>query len=487
MQWNKLIRTLQVIKQGGEGDPEVTHITYDSRRVRSGCVFVAIPGFNVDGDRFIDAAVTKGAAAVVSQKEQAGRKLPWIQVENAREALGILSKQIHGVNLDETACVAVTGTNGKTTTVYLFDHLFENYYGREKTWMFGTVKYLMGQTVEQAPRTTPESSDLFLRIGAAAEKPRALAMEVSSHALALYRVAGFTYDIAVWTNLTQDHLDFHNTMEEYYQSKKVLFTKYLKKQAVAVINIDDRWGRRLAGELVDTNILSYGRSDDADVRIVESTCTLEQTKVTFSYKNEKTAVSCPLAGEFNVYNIASFFSGAMALGIPRERIEQGLRTMQVVPGRMETVPGPEGTVAIVDYAHTPDALEKVLAAVQPLTSGRLFCVFGCGGDRDRGKRPLMAEAVARYCDEAIVTDDNPRSENPKQIIKDILEGLPLDFSFQVVQDRRDAIRTVLKRMRPGDSVVIAGKGHETYQEVNGVRHHFDDREVVLAITNELQG
>ncbi|MFW5775370.1 MAG: UDP-N-acetylmuramoyl-L-alanyl-D-glutamate--2,6-diaminopimelate ligase [Chitinivibrionales bacterium] len=487
MQWNELTRSIPMIARGGEGNPEVSHITYDSRRVSPATVFVAIPGFTVDGETFVDNAIAGGAVAIVSQHEQRGRKTPWIQVENARQALGLMSKAIHGVNLDGITCVGVTGTNGKTSTVYLYNNLFARYYGEDKAWMFGTVKYQLGETVEQAPRTTPESSDLFVRLGAAATKPQALAMEVSSHALKLHRVAGFTYDLAVWTNLTQDHLDFHGTMEEYYQSKKALFTDYLKENGIAVINIDDQWGRRLAEELQDVKIVGYGRSEDADVRIEDSHCTLESTQVTFAHDSRRQTVTCPLAGEFNVYNIASFYAGAQALNIPQEHIVKSLETMQVVPGRMETVRGPAQTIAIVDYAHTPDALEKVLAAAQPLTGGRLFCVFGCGGDRDRSKRPLMAEAVARYCDEAIVTSDNPRSENPKQIIKDIIEGIPLDFSYQVVEDRREAIGTALSRMREGDTLVVAGKGHETYQEVNGVRRHFDDREVVRELTAQLEG
>ncbi len=487
MKWSELLSAVTVESRGGEGDPWVTHITYDSRRVSPGSVFAAIPGFTVDGERFIDDAVSNGASAIISEKVQKGRKTPWVQVDNARKALGLISKKIHGVSLDEITCVAVTGTNGKTTTAYLFQHLFEQVYGKQKAWMFGTVKYVLGETVEEAPRTTPESSDLFLRLAMSLIKPRALAMEVSSHALALHRVAGFQYDLALWTNLTQDHLDFHQTMEDYYRSKKMLFTDYLKKNAVAVINTDDKWGNRLAGELTNVKVIRFGRDRNADIRIVDSFCTLEGTEVTFIEDEEKHTVWCPLAGEFNVYNIATFYSGARALGISREQITQSLKTMKVVPGRMEAVRGPSDTVAIVDYAHTPDALEKVLATVQPLTTGRLFCVFGCGGDRDRTKRPLMAQSVARYCDEAVITSDNPRGEEPGRIIKDILEGIPLDFSYQVVEDRREAIYTALSRMRRGDSLVVAGKGHETYQEVKGVRRHFDDREEIISLTARLEG
>ncbi len=483
--WSDIVNLLAASERGGEGNPAILDCVYDSRQVKPGTVFVAVSGFTVDGFSYIPAAVAKGASAVIAEKTPVACPVPWVRVNDARAALGLVSKFVWRVSLDTVITAGVTGTNGKTTTTHLLHNLFAAVYGEKTSWMAGTIHYRFGNEEYDATRTTPESADLFRRIGQAAEKPRAVAMEVSSHALDLNRIAGFSYDLAVWTNLTQDHLDFHGTMERYYQSKKRLFTAYMKTRGCAIINIDDPWGRRLADELGDRRIVTYGQSSAANVRIVNSVFTGQKTELTLAFdEREKTYVSS-LVGAFNAHNAAAFCASAYALGIPDEPVRAVLAAA-AVPGRMELIETSLDASIIVDYAHTPDALEKVLAAARELTKRHMLCLFGCGGDRDSGKRPLMAAAVSNNADEAIVTSDNPRSEKPEAIIEDILDGMPLDFPVTVVVDRKEAIARALSLLKPGDCLVIAGKGHETYQESGGIRKHFDDREIVREIAGAMR-
>ncbi|MBD3391248.1 MAG: UDP-N-acetylmuramoyl-L-alanyl-D-glutamate--2,6-diaminopimelate ligase [Chitinivibrionales bacterium] len=483
--WQDLISGSAVIDRGGQGNPRVTDVTHDSRQVKPGAVYVAIPGLRVHGDAFITEAVGRGAAAVVSENAQRGCGAPWIQVRAPRKLLGTLAAKLWNVRWEDMVSVGITGTNGKTTIAHLFHHLFSETYGAERSWMFGTISYAMGASSREARCTTPESADIFRFMGLSQPGPRALTMEVSSHALALDRIEGFFYDVALFTNLSQDHLDFHKNMEDYYAAKKRLFTGHMRKDGVAVINIDDPWGARLARELKGIRQITYGRNGNATVHIADCTCSWKGTKVKINNQGETVSFQSNLSGFFNVYNLVAFWAGARALGRSDEEIRNCVKTASPVRGRMERVSIPADYTLVVDYAHTPDALEKVLSAARPLTKGRLLCVFGCGGDRDKTKRPRMAEAVAGNCDEAVVTSDNPRSEDPESIIRDILEGMPLDFPHQVVVDRREAIRTAMQTARTGDCIVVAGKGHETYQEVQGVRHHFDDVEVVNGLQAEM--
>lgn len=485
--WSSLSELVTVLKAGGSGDPVVRGVTRDSRAVEPGWVYVAVPGLRSHGDRFIENAVAAGAAAIVSENELPSCPLPWIRVANPRAAAGLLSRAVHGVRLDEMRLAAVTGTNGKTTVAHLFHNLFDMLYGSGHSWMFGTVAYVCGADTYPAATTTPEAADMFRLLGNAATPPRAVTMEISSHALSLDRVAGFSFDLAVFTNLTQDHLDFHDDMEAYYQAKKRLFTNYLKPGGRAVINIDDPAGKRLAGELGDVPTLTFGRSGDAAFRILDSRASWDGVSVEMAYEGQTLRFATPLPGAFNVHNVAAMVAGACALAVSPDDIGRSLVRMTSVPGRMERVDTGPGPTVVVDYAHTPDALVNVLRAARSLTKGRLLCVFGCGGDRDARKRPLMAEAVVRHCDEAVVTSDNPRSEDPRAIIDGILPGIPLDFPHRVIEDRRSAIRCALELAGPADCIVVAGKGHETYQDIGGTRHHFDDREVVMESAAELRG
>jgi UDP-N-acetylmuramoyl-L-alanyl-D-glutamate--2,6-diaminopimelate ligase len=480
---------LKIISTGGKGNPDITDISCDSRTITKGCLFVAIPGTKVEGDAYIADAVGRGAAAVVSEHSPNGLALPWVRVDNTRLALGLLGKTLWRINMATMQLAGITGTNGKTTTAHLYKKLFEQRFGAENVWLFGTIDYQLGLERRVASHTTPESLDLFRLIGNAADgkRPRAIAMEVSSHSLALDRVGGLAFDVAVFTNLTQDHLDFHHTMENYYQAKKRLFTDFLKRDGCSAVNVDDPFGRRLTQETNGKNRVTFGKSAGADVRIVDAECSWDGTNIEFDVHGKRLRVGSPLRGRFNAYNMAGLCAGAVALSFDEASIKKACASVDTVPGRMERVALDASFAVIVDYAHSPDALVNILQTSRPLTKGNLICVFGCGGDRDRTKRPLMGKAVASFADEAIVTSDNPRSERPEAIIEEILAGMPLDFPHLVIADRRQAIGKALAMARSGDSVVIAGKGHETYQEIKGVRYPFNDREVAVAAYRELKG
>ena len=481
MRWNDLLALVSLSAAGGEGNPEIVDVACDSRRVVPGSLYVSIPGLKQNGDAFIDDAIAGGAVAVVSESAQKSLSVPWAQLQGARKMLGLMSRAVWGIDLTKTFFMGITGTNGKTTTAFLFQNLFNIAYGEGCSWMYGTVTYSMDGRQTPAQRTTPESSDIFRAMGRAAAKPKAVVMEVSSHALALDRVAGLLFDCAVWTNLTQDHLDYHKSMSDYYAAKKTLFTDYLKEGAKAVINIDDPWGMRLAGELVDRDVVTYGRSASARVRIVDADSSPAGTNIVLQTPRGTLRFGSKLSGYFNIYNMTAMVAGALALSMDTDVVSRCFATMETVPGRMERVALNADFSVFVDYAHTPDALDNVLSTARKFTSGKLICVFGCGGDRDMGKRPLMGAAAARHCDETVITSDNPRGEDPRAIIRDILQGFPLDIPHAAIVDRRDAIEKALRDARSGDCVVIAGKGHEDYQEIKGVRRHFSDRETVVAV------
>jgi UDP-N-acetylmuramoyl-L-alanyl-D-glutamate--2,6-diaminopimelate ligase len=476
---------LPIAGRGGNGNPEIMGIACDSRLVKKGDLFVAIPGTKLAGDAFVADALARGAAAVVSEQEPVGLMVPWIQTVNARFALGALATAFWGIDINALYLVAITGTNGKTTTAHLFKKLLAGRYGERAVWMFGTIEYHLGNEVHPATHTTPETHTIARLIGTTPEKPSAVAMEVSSHSLALDRVGGLLFDLALLTNLTQDHLDFHKSMENYYQAKKRLFTDYVKKNGWCVINIDDPWGRRLCGELAGKPVMTFGKAADAAIRIVQSSCSWDGTVVEIEAQGKRMTVSSALRGDFNVYNMTGVIAGALALSFDVASIAAAFAAAATVPGRMDRVPLDAPCAVIVDYAHTPDALVNVLRTSRPLTKGKLICVFGCGGDRDRTKRPLMGSAVAANSDEAVVTSDNPRSEQPMAIIEEILDGMPLDFPRRVISDRRQAIKKALEIAGQGDCIVIAGKGHETCQEIKGVRYPFNDRDVVAETWAEI--
>ncbi len=458
---------------------EITQLCYDSRQVRPGALFFALPGERIKGTAFVKDAIDRGAVAVVAEEGILDIIVPVLRVPLARRAMGDIASCFYQFPSHSLAVCGVTGTNGKTTTTFLVRHLCEM--SGRRCGLMGTVHYILPGVIEEAARTTPESVDLqemMLRMREGGFK--AVALEASSHAIVQERLRGTEFDVAIFTNLTQDHLDFHGTMEEYFKAKFLLFknmSQQDKKRGKAVINIDDRYGRLLIDKLPSQlGMTTYGQSLHADFRASNIRFTAIGTQFSLEARGRSYLVRSPLIGLFNVYNALGALASATAMGLELRRAIKALETAPQVPGRLERLPGKQPFQVYVDYAHTPDALENVLRTLYQLKQGRLIVIFGCGGDRDRAKRPLMAVAAERYADEIIVTTDNPRTEDPMAIISDIKKGFRKK-SFSSICNREEAIGEAIRRALPGDMIIIAGKGHENYQEVHGVKSPFDDLKV----------
>jgi UDP-N-acetylmuramoyl-L-alanyl-D-glutamate--2,6-diaminopimelate ligase len=459
---------------------EISGLAYDSRTVSPRDLFFCVPGFRGDGHDFAPAAVASGAAALVVERSL-GLGVPELLVHSARAAMGPLARTFFGDPTSELRVVGVTGTNGKTTTAYLVRALLEA--GGERCGLLGTVKSVIGGVELAVTRTTPEAIDLQRSFRSMLEGgDRACAMEVSSHALALERTTAIRFAAAVFTNLSRDHLDFHDTMEDYFQAKRSLFGP----PALSVVNVGDAYGRRLAAELDDAR--TYGVEVPAEYSAIELSCGFDRCDFTLRSPDGDRAVALPMPGRFNVANALAALATAHALGGDLDLLVATLARGVLVPGRFEPVDEGQDFAVIVDYAHTPDSLENVLTAARDLTradghtAGRVVCVFGAGGDRDRGKRPLMGEVAARLADVVLVTSDNPRSEDPEQIIAEIMAGAArVPHAVGAVRsngDRAGAIGAAIESARPRDIVVIAGKGHEHGQEfADGRTEPFDDAEV----------
>lgn len=484
--------------EGAAQDPTIRGIRYDSRQVSPGDLFVALRGANSDGHDYIDRAIALGAAALlVEEMPEASIRgdVPTVRVPDARRAMAPIAARFFGHPAQEMSLIGVTGTNGKTSTTYLVESILARAHLR--AGLVGTVEIRYAGHREQAVNTTPESLDLQRMLRAMrTEQIDAAVMEVSSHGLELGRVQGCSFRVAAFTNLSQDHLDFHGSMDAYFDSKARLFREHLAPNAIAVLNVDDPAGEKMAAAASEAGarILRVSRhaSGAADLRLVESETTLDGTRAVLEEAGRRFEVALPLLGDFNLENLLVAAGIARALDLDPETIAAGVAACPQVPGRMERVQGPganEPTV-LVDYAHTPDAVEKLLRAVRPLCHGRLIAVFGCGGDRDRAKRPLMANAVAEHADRAIATSDNPRTEDPVAILGDVEAGLskltrvePRDLLqqdseqplYSVLVDRRAAIECAIAGAQPEDTVVLAGKGHEDYQIIGREKLPFDDR------------
>jgi UDP-N-acetylmuramoyl-L-alanyl-D-glutamate--2,6-diaminopimelate ligase len=450
----------------GNGAPEVeiAGLAYSTQSVVPGALFFCVPGFRADGHDFAPDAVARGAVALVCQRPL-GLGVPEVIVDDVRAAMGPAAARFYGDPTRELEVVGVTGTNGKTTTAFLLRHVLEA--GGRQTGLLGTVKRVVGGVEEEVERTTPEAIDLQATFRAMLDKgDRACAMEVSSHALELGRVAGIRFACRVFTNLTQDHLDFHETMEAYFAAKRRLF----EEPGLSVVNLDDEYGRRIAAEV---EAVTFGVDADADYRARDINFDLMGSRFVCETPDGELELESPLPGLFNVQNVLGAVAAARSLGVPGETIVAALPSFGRVPGRFEPVDEGQGFGVLVDYAHTPEALENVLLAAREVTRGRLHVVFGAGGDRDRGKRPLMGAAARRLADRVLVTSDNPRSEDPEAILDAIMEGAGPDAERET--DRRRAIARAIDTAEPGDIVVIAGKGHEQGQEFeNGRKEPFDD-------------
>lgn len=488
MRLENLLNAVHPLKIEGSLDREIRAIAYDSRRVAPGTLFVALRGEKVDGAQFIPAAVGAGAEAVVSETEAIAGRATGVWVKNAREALADLAAEFYGHPDRELKVAAVTGTNGKTTTTFLLKHICEHYLWR--CGLLGTVQYQIGDRVLPASRTTPESLDLHDLLRQMVDGGcKVAALEVSSHALMQARVRGVEFDVAVFTNLTQDHLDYHKTMEAYFEAKASLFTGLAaqQKNAKAVINIDDRHGQRLVQSLGNTiEVLTYGQSVRANFRASNIRIDFNGTSYQLDANGKSYLVRLPLIGAFNVYNSLAAIAAAWVLNINVRQSLLALADAPPVPGRLQPVVAHRSFKVFVDYAHTDDALLNVIKTCRELKPTRLIVVFGCGGDRDRGKRPRMGAVVDANADFAIVTSDNPRKEKPEAIIDDILPGMPRK-KYEVIVDRRDAILRAIELAQDRDIVLIAGKGHETYQEFSERTIPFDDAAIAGAAIADKRG
>ena len=486
----------EVEEATGDLDQEVKGLTYDSRKAHKGQVFFALAGEKVDGHDYMGAAIRQGATALVfSRRGNWPGAAATVRVKDSRRAMGLWAAHFFSRPSAKLKLVGVTGTNGKTTLSYLIESILQA--AGLTPGVIGTINYRFRGNEIPAHHTTPES----IEVEALLDEMRragvgAVAMEVSSHALVQERVRGLDFDVGVFTNLSRDHLDYHRDMDDYFQAKSRLFTDYLKlsrkPNKAAVIYGDDPRGPQLMALARDAGLAvwSYGANERCDIHPLDVEMDVRGLRASIQAKELIVRFSSPLVGAANLQNIMGAIGVGLALGVEEQSIVQGIERLQSVPGRLEKVANDTGVTILVDYAHTPDALEKVLGAVRPLTQKRLITVFGCGGDRDRGKRPLMGEIAARLSDVVVVTSDNPRTETPTAILSDIEAGvqqtrlskateaeLENTAGYWVEADRREAIRIALAVAAPGDTVLIAGKGHEDYQILGESKIHFDDREV----------
>jgi len=459
-------------------DLEVARVTSDSRQVRPGDLFVAVRGEKQDGLAFAAEAMTRGAVAVASDRPAPeGAPVPWIRVEAPRRALALLCARLDGDPAEKLVLAGVTGTNGKTSTAVLLEAILARHYG--KAGFLGTIGYRTPRREIPAERTTPEATVIQeLLAEMVADRVPAAAMEVSSHALALDRVEGCRFDVAVFTNLTRDHLDFHGDMDGYYRAKKRLFD-LRKPGACAVVNADDPFGARLLGEAPPPRASFSPTGGEAEFRAEAVRCDLSGVGFDLVYPGGRLPLASPLLGRFQVSNILGAATAGLCLRIPAAEIAAAIASVRRVPGRLERVEAGQPYAILVDYAHTPDALERLLQAVRELGDRKIVLVFGCGGDRDRGKRAPMGEIAGRLADIAIATSDNPRSESPEAILKDVEAGLIASGAtkYLKVVDRREAIGRAIDLANPGTVVVIAGKGHETTQVIGSLEIPFDDARV----------
>ena len=475
MKLKDLLQGINVLESTADMDMEITGIVRDTRKeIPAGSLFVAVSGFAFDGNRYIPMAMEKGAAAVITAKKP-DLEVPYILVDSDRKALAMLGVNFYGHPAEKMTMIGITGTNGKTSVTLLLKHLLEKTVGA-KVGLVGTMGNMIGDLELPTERTTPESFELqglFKQMVDAGCTH--CVMEVSSHALTLDRVGGVHYDVAAFTNLTEDHLDFHKTMEAYCDAKAELFRRCDR----AVLNQDDEWYDRMVSGAT-SQVMTTSVKDEAGLKAEELELLSDGICFTAVYGGEKVRVSLPIPGKFTVYNALTVLGVALQLGISLQAAAEALATAQGVKGRVEVVPTPgQPYTVLVDYAHTPDGLENVLSSVRGFCKGRLIAVFGCGGDRDPIKRPIMGAIGVKLADHTIITSDNPRTEDPMAIIRDITANL-VDGSWEIIEDRRKAIRYAMDIAKKDDIIILAGKGHETYQEINGVKYHLDEREEVAA-------
>ena len=474
MRLREILKNLDILETNADMDMDIGGVSYDSRQTKPGDVFVAVRGFDTDGHQYIQAAMKAGAAAAVCEEKPA-EGTPYVLVADSRLALAIASRDFFGDPASKMTTIAVTGTNGKTTSTYLLKHLLETVPG-SKVGLVGTIGNMIGGEIIHTERTTPESYELqklfreMLDAGCTH-----VVMEVSSHSLVLDRVAGIEFDIGIFTNLTQDHLDFHKTMEDYAKAKATLF----RHCARACINLDDQWSQYMISSAQCPVTTYSASSNEADLTANDIRLSADGVKFCALCGGELQRVSLHIPGLFSVHNALGVIAAGLTLGMSLADCCAAMSDARGVKGRAEVVPTNSDYTIIIDYAHTPDALENILKTMRQAASGRLVALFGCGGDRDRTKRPKMGAIAADNADFCVVTSDNPRTEEPDAIIADILAGMKgKSTPTKVIADRPEAIRWAMDNHRPGDVIVLAGKGHEDYQVVGHEKHHMDEREIV---------
>lgn len=479
MKLSKLLQSMDVLELTGPDNVKIKGMAYDSRQVKEGWLFVAVSGHQIDGSEFITQAVSNGAVAVVSETSlNMGSGVAHVQVPCARKAMAEIAHVLHGKISKSLSVVGVTGTNGKTTTTYMIRDLLRG--GGRRPGLLGTVAYEVGERVIPASRTTPEAPEIHSMFEQMAEAGcDSVVMEVSSHALELQRVHKIDFNVVVFTNLTQDHLDYHKDMETYFNVKARLFEQLKKKGRSAVVNVDDSWGRKLIDDKkIEADIITYGFDGQAGVRAYDATIDAAGTHFKIETPWGSADVHLQLLGRFNIHNALAALAVGGSLGLDLKAMVKTLSKIAIVPGRLELVKNRKHRKIFVDYAHTDDALKNVLTTLREICKGRLLVAFGCGGNRDQGKRIKMGRVAAELADYSIVTSDNPRKEEPAAIVADIVKGYENQDQFEVILDRREAIEKAVTMMGRKDVLLIAGKGHETYQEFDGIVIPFDDREIV---------
>lgn len=482
MKLSEILKDIDIIENAADLETEISDICSDSRKTVKGALFVAVTGFETDGHKYISSAVSLGASCVICEHKPEV-SVPYVIVRNSRKALAYVSANFYGRPADKMTMIGITGTNGKTTSTYLLKTILES--GGAKVGLIGTNQNMIGDRILDTERTTPESNELqqlFKQMHD--EGCTHVVMEVSSHALELSRVDGVRFKVGIFTNLTQDHLDFHDTMDKYRMAKAKLFTMC----DVGVLNLDDQaWGK--IAESATCKVFTYSaKSDEAD--LVAKNIRLKNDSVSFEalLPGHIRRIELGIPGEFTVYNALGVIGAALHLGFDLKQTELALKAASGVKGRVEVVPTGTDYTMIIDYAHTPDALENVLSAVRGFAKGRVVALFGCGGDRDGKKRPLMGAIAAKMADFVIVTSDNPRTEDPMSIINEILAGMEgTKTPYTVIEDRRKAIRWSMDNAQPDDIIVLAGKGHETYQIIGKNKTHLDEREEIAAHLQEIKG
>jgi len=481
----KLVEGLDIIETNiKDFEKEIKDVAYNSKKVEDGFAFVCIRGFKTDGHEYIDEAIEKGAKLIVVDEfydtSSLKDKVEFIKTSNTRKALSIISSNFFEHPSKDFLLIGVTGTNGKTSTTFMIKSILEQ--SGHKVGLIGTIKNMIGQKEIEAKNTTPESYDLQkLFFEMRKEDVDSVVMEVSSHSLELSRVDNCDFDVGVFTNLTQDHLDFHGTMKNYFAAKLKLF-KMSKKR---VVNIDDEWGKKIVTIYPDS--ITYGINSKADICAANIKLFVNKNQFELWNRNDNELITLNIPGIFSVYNALAAAACASVLGIDLKTIKRGLESVKAIPGRFEIVESNDKFTIVIDYAHTPDGLLNLMKTVDEVAKGRKVLLFGCGGDRDRTKRPIMGEIAGKMADFVIVTSDNPRTEDPLRIIDDIVVGLQkTNVEYVIIPDRYEAIKYAIQNAKENDFIVLAGKGHETYQILKDRTIHFDEREVVRSILEELK-